>query len=1006
MLFNNGDDKAKDKKRSMLGMLFNPRFDRDVKPLGESMGMFVRMIAMVFAAHRLFPKDHPALRDTNLRLTLREVITAAYGNLSFTKEGMPQVLLFAAVIGTLGFAALFVVMLVLSIFSPSQAHAQSMFTLSSEAEACDLAQKWIGYLFLGADLNAGSGCASSYYAPNSQLIQQALLAAFSTYSSMILAVAGLLLMYHLAAMIAETAHTGKPMGRANQIWAPIRLVIAIGLLVPISGGLNTGQYVVIQMTKWGSAFASNTWTGFLSGLNTNFNSMGFVTPPPPYVESVVKNIIVYGGCVAQHNAMINAMIASGATDLNGYLIPTISFAPYTPAIGGKYAEAAFLSTNKDVGCGSVRLPPGPDYVSGDPLDGLAAGVYQVSYNTFQNVVNIATMPGTTIANLAVGLLPAAYRGTVAESTPAGIIDEAKSIIETANTTMTTALQSALSASIAQPFNNAAIAQYSTSGWVMAGAWFNTLARMQGGLFDMVNSTFSVELSPPQLGAKGFLSSAGAWISSVTGYGDSGQVKDNDQTVSQYVTKFASIVDAANKNDVTELAATGSSADSKPALGTVASLFFKGLNFAGKQIELWDDEKIILQAGTHANPFSEVAAFGYKLFSYAMNLMTVAGMGTAAAAVTGSVLGAVGAAGVSGGIALPVGGIAGAFIGAGIANIAGGLLGVAFTIAGAMAAAGIMMGFYVPLLPFIRFFFHVLSWLISVFEAVVSAPLFALAHLTPYGDGLPGGMAQKGYFFILSIFLRPVLTVFGLMAGMLMFFVAINFLNLSFGIASASVGAFEGGFAVLSKIIFCLMYCVLVYICANNCFKAVGYFAEHGMNWMNAQGSMGVGMGDKGLTEKVMGAGTAYLGHKTGEMVQSASKAGGQALGGPIANKIDHKAKSNLKAKDDAAALEKENAAGDLSKKRHDENITAGKEQLYNQQVILETLEGMAGRGSGGSSSGNLGGGSGGGGNLGGGSNRNLPNYADGGRTTPSGGGLSNKDIKQLMSDKDGKDDRG
>ncbi|MFA6280308.1 MAG: DotA/TraY family protein [Bdellovibrionales bacterium] len=1009
MLFNNDDDKAKDKKRSLLGLLFNPRFDRDIKPLGESMGMFVRMIAMVFAAHRLFPKDHPAMRDNSLRLTLREVIATAYSNLSFTKEGTPQILLFGAVIGTLVFAAIFIFALVMSLFTGSAHAAESMFTLSSENEKCDLAQKWIGYLFLGSDLNAGSGCASSYYAPNSQMIQQALLAAFSTYSSMILAVAGFLLMYHLASMIAETAHTGKPMGRANQVWAPIRLVLAIGLLVPISGGLNTGQYAVIQMTKWGSAFASKTWTGFLGGLTTNFNSMGFVVPPPPYVESVVKNIIAYGGCVAQHNAMIKAMIASGATDLDGYLIPNIEFRPYESEGGlfaeSNYVEAAFLSTNKKVGCGSIRLPPEPDYVSGDPLDGLAAGVYKVSYDTFTNVVDIVTQPDTAIAKLAVGLLPAAYRGTVVESTPEGIITESKNLIKTAETSVTTGLHSALSASIAKPFDNAAIAKYSTSGWVMAGAWFNTLARMQGGLFDMVNSTFSVELSPPQLSSGGF----SGWVSQKTGLFDSGKIRTNDQTVSEYVTKFASIVDSANKNDVTALAATGSSADSNPALGTVSSLFFKGLDFAGRQIELWDKNGIILQAGNNANPFSEVASFGYKLFSYAMNLMTVAGMGTMASAATGAVLGSVAAGGVSGGLALPAGGIAGAFIGAGIANIAGGLLGVAFTIAGAMAAAGIMMGFYVPLLPFIRFFFHVLSWLISVFEAVVSAPLFALAHLTPYGDGLPGGVAQKGYFFILSIFLRPVLTVFGLIAGMLMFFVAINFLNLSFSVASASVGAFEGGFAVLSKIIFCLMYCVLVYICANNCFKTVGYFAEHGMNWMNAQGSMGVGMGDRGMVEKVMGAGTAYLGHKTGEMVQSASKAGGQAIGDPMAKKIGHASSHNLKNKDDAILAEKEHAAGEVAEQRHGEIRDAITNLGQNNSLNGPSGSGGSALGGGqnnppigprGSGGGGSGGNLGGGGNLAGG--QGSPSI---GRTSPSGGGRSDGDVKRLVTDKDGGDDR-
>ena len=70
------------------------------------------------------------------------------------------------------------------------------------------------------------------------MIQSALQHALSIYSGAVLVLAGMILLYHLLGMVAETAHTGKPMGRANQIYAPIRLVLAIGLLVPMAGGLN------------------------------------------------------------------------------------------------------------------------------------------------------------------------------------------------------------------------------------------------------------------------------------------------------------------------------------------------------------------------------------------------------------------------------------------------------------------------------------------------------------------------------------------------------------------------------------------------------------------------------------------------------------------------------------------------------------------------------------------------------------------------------------------------
>jgi conjugal transfer/type IV secretion protein DotA/TraY len=88
------------------------------------------------------------------------------------------------------------------------------------------------------------------------------------------------------------------------------------------------------------------------------------------------------------------------------------------------------------------------------------------------------------------------------------------------------------------------------------------------------------------------------------------------------------------------------------------------------------------------------------------------------------------------------------------------------------SCGFVLAFVLPMFPFTRFFFAVLSWLGSIVEAVIAMPLVALAHLNPEGEGLPG-QAKQGYLFVFSIFLRPILSVFGLVAGLLMFLIAVN-----------------------------------------------------------------------------------------------------------------------------------------------------------------------------------------------------------------------------------------
>ena len=91
-------------------------------------------------------------------------------------------------------------------------------------------------------------------------------------------------------------------------------------------------------------------------------------------------------------------------------------------------------------------------------------------------------------------------------------------------------------------------------------------------------------------------------------------------------------------------------------------------------------------------------------------------------------------------------------------------------------AGLVLYYIVPFLPFIYFFFAVATWVKSIFEAMVGVPLWALAHLRIDGEGLPGNSAANGYFLILEIFLRPILTIFGLIAATLIFTAQVRVLH--------------------------------------------------------------------------------------------------------------------------------------------------------------------------------------------------------------------------------------
>ncbi|MGW6778773.1 DotA/TraY family protein [Brucella pseudogrignonensis] len=113
-----------------------------------------------------------------------------------------------------------------------------------------------------------------------------------------------------------------------------------------------------------------------------------------------------------------------------------------------------------------------------------------------------------------------------------------------------------------------------------------------------------------------------------------------------------------------------------------------------------------------------------------------------------------------------------FIG-GAATTLGTIIGPALL---ALMALGSTMSFVLPLMPSIIWVLAILSFIIVIIEAIFAAPLWAIAHLSMGGQGFVSAHARRGYVLLLSLLLTPVLMVFGLVVGMIIFRIAGNLLN--------------------------------------------------------------------------------------------------------------------------------------------------------------------------------------------------------------------------------------
>ena len=127
--------------------------------------------------------------------------------------------------------------------------------------------------------------------------------------------------------------------------------------------------------------------------------------------------------------------------------------------------------------------------------------------------------------------------------------------------------------------------------------------------------------------------------------------------------------------------------------------------------------------------------------------------------------------------------------------------------------------------------------------MVGVPLWALAHLRIEGDGIPGEAAVDGYYLIFEIFLRPALTIFGMMASFVIFTAMVYTLNDIYDLATANVGSFEPATTnttpemrrgSVDEFFFTVLYAIIVYMVGMSSFKLIDLIPNNILRWMGQQ----------------------------------------------------------------------------------------------------------------------------------------------------------------------------
>lgn len=841
--------KANLKPKKVLGYMVMPRVIPRIKDLFSSgFGWLAILMALVYQSVRLLPANHPYTNPANQgRFGLRHVIAEAANNLTFRKENIDQIIVFFALLGGLIMLGAQLVMFAVSmIISPAFASFAGLFQTPSPND--DIAFMMLDLIFGVPDLYG------SKYAPAVGSIppfQQALHTLFKYYSTMILIVAVFVLLYYIVVTLGETVTTGVPFGkRFNSIYAPFRLVIAVGLLVPLNYGLNAGQYITLYAAKYGSSFATNGWILFnktVTNPTTDHDEALLARPTVPDTSKITQFMLIVQACRYSYDMLYGSpQDGSAPIEIKAYYVRnsdpsggggplhqevfgagmtnwedglkffnygdiTVRFGDYNPTrwqnetgnVMPFCGEMTFHTTSMDDKAGIttdaediqqqyLRMI---DFMWGSPINqnfGKRAayiGLYKIANTPKPCSINFAEESGCDDDNAK--LPPIAYK------------------IQRSTQMQNMFLGQVQSAYITYAPPYAIPKELLDRGWGGAAIWYNKIAEWNGAFTDAVMNIPTPSKMPSVMEAT------------------RKQNEKNNQNLTDKERYRPNLADGRK----TEFSMKGEE-NIAPILNDAYTYWYNGNG------QKWPDEQI--NSNVIISTISTI--FGLNgLFDMQRNADTnpLASMVSAGKAIINAAI-----RNLMGG--LLVGGL-GAVLepqGAGLISAAGNLL-VTFATVG--ITVGFILFYILPFLPFMYFFFAVGGWVKSIFEAMVGVPLWALAHLRIDGNGIPSDTASAGYFLIFEIFVRPILTVFGLLGAMAIFTAMVRVLHDIFPLVTSNLTGFDstapkGGIDFwvvelkrdpVDEFMFTVIYTILVYMIATSSFKMIDQVPNNILRWMGA-----------------------------------------------------------------------------------------------------------------------------------------------------------------------------
>ncbi|MFA5592846.1 MAG: DotA/TraY family protein [Micavibrio sp.] len=798
----------------------------------EGFGRLAFMIASVYRAVGILPANHPVLNPANRQgLGLRTVLGAAAAEISFTRENYGKVVIYflillGLVLLTLQFFLTMAYLMVNPALASSPPTSYSGFFAAPEYTT-DVAYRMLFTVFGVPEIFRPGALPSEFHA--------ALHSLFQFYSIGILVIAVIIVCYYIFAVLAETAETGVPFGkRYNHVWAPIRLVFGLGLLIPVGYGLNSAQWITLYTAKYASDFATQGWIKFNEVMTDSFiedTEQRVGTPMAQDLMPLVAFMSVVNACEYSYRSQYKD---ENVIDIDAYLIKDASQELAGKKLGGNFKEAHeyFNKGNIYIRFGEWKPERHTQQLG---------NVYPYCGDIIINSADVAEPGSIEVQEYYYKLIRDLYLGnkfqliTVSGKMAESRIPGTQSDYGGPEGTFKAGIATELDKEVAEVIKKAVKTQAGSKtwdqdsgqirelGWGGAGIWYNKIAQVNGSLVDAVYNTPQVVKMPAvmeHIRAKQLqenMAVGALYMPSVAG--DNPITFDTafDQEIGR---ALAYVYDYWASGDLRQ---DGSGAKTRSS----NNILIDTINLIFGTRGLFD-----MCASTDVHPLAQLSTLGKGLIESSIRNIGLS-------------------------IAFSFGGVI-PFVGPALSAASS----ILMTVASITISMGFLLFYVLPFMPFLYFFFAVGGWIKGLFEAMIGLPLWALSFLKIDGEGLPGDAAMNGIHLILEIFIRPILIIFGLLASVIIFAAIVKVLNeiftlvvvnlaghdpnatsicgKSLGDGSNSGNSGNSGFATISyirgpidELFFTVMYAIIVYMIGTSCFKLIDLIPNNMLRYMGA-----------------------------------------------------------------------------------------------------------------------------------------------------------------------------